>query len=344
MTVEDLLCATLVSSANDAACALAYDVSGGDIAAFVEEMNRRAAALGAADTHFTSPAGVYSAQSHTTARDAARIAGAFYNYGRLLEISSLPYYQLGNTMHTKNYLLSEALMKGCTLAGAKGIAAGQAKADGQYCLITAAEAEALTYIFVVMDAAGENRYNDGTRDFPAENAYNDVKKLFPWATSAFGYSMLLSAEDVVGELPVRLSADADFVTVVPAEPIDRRRGAAAALKHDAKRDGNDRLASFFAVEAEHAHAVAALVGDNQPLAADGEVARPAAPAGKAAQQNRPVRGRLADGDDVVAPQGDEQQSAVLRQTDGARVALARAGERGRAQRGETAVRVVEFGD
>ena len=31
-------------------------------------------------------------------------------------------------MHTKNYLLSEALMKGCTLAGAKGIAAGQAKA------------------------------------------------------------------------------------------------------------------------------------------------------------------------------------------------------------------------
>ena len=40
MTVEDLLCATLVSSANDAACALAYDVSGGDIAAFVEEMNR----------------------------------------------------------------------------------------------------------------------------------------------------------------------------------------------------------------------------------------------------------------------------------------------------------------
>lgn len=123
-------------------------------------------------------------------------------------------------MHTKNYLLSEALMKGCTLAGAKGIAAGQAKADGQYCLITAAEAEALTYIFVVMDAAGENRYNDGTRDFPAENAYNDVKKLFPWATSAFGYSMLLSAEDVVGELPVRLSADADFVTVVPAEPIE----------------------------------------------------------------------------------------------------------------------------
>ena len=220
MTVEDLLCATLVSSANDAACALAYDISGGDMAAFVEEMNRRAEAIGASDTHFTSPAGVYSDRSHTTARDAARIAGAFYNYNRLLEISSLPYYQLGNTMHTKKYLLSEALMKGCTLAGVKGIAAGQAKADGEYCLITAAESEALTYIFVVMDAAGENRYNDGTRDFPAENAYNDVKKLLPWATSAFGYSMLLSTEEVVGELPVRLSADADFVTVVPSEPIE----------------------------------------------------------------------------------------------------------------------------
>lgn len=254
MTVEDLLCATLVSSANDAACALAYDVSGGDIAAFVEEMNRRAAALGAADTHFTSPAGVYSAQSHTTARDAARIAGAFYNYGRLLEISSLPYYQLGNTMHTKNYLLSEALMKGCTLAGAKGIAAGQAKADGQYCLITGAEAEALTYIFVVMDAAGENRYNDGTRDFPAENAYNDVKKLFPWATSAFGYSMLLSAEDVVGELPVRLSADADFVTVVPAEPIE------VLLPKSTDLSGVERRIEYTATELEAPVAKGTVVG------------------------------------------------------------------------------------
>ena len=241
MTVEDLLCATLVSSANDAACALAYDVSGGDIAAFVEEMNRRAAALGAADTHFTSPAGVYSAQSHTTARDAARIAGAFYNYGRLLEISSLPYYQLGNTMHTKNYLLSEALMKGCTLAGAKGIAAGQAKADGQYCLITAAEAEALTYIFVVMDAAGENRYND-------------VKKLFPWATSAFGYSMLLSAEDVVGELPVRLSADADFVTVVPAEPIE------VLLPKSTDLSGVERRIEYTATELEATVAKGTVVG------------------------------------------------------------------------------------
>lgn len=72
MTVEDLLCATLVSSANDAACALAYDVSGGDIAAFVEEMNRRAAALGAADTHFTSPAGVYSAPVATFDRTGRR--------------------------------------------------------------------------------------------------------------------------------------------------------------------------------------------------------------------------------------------------------------------------------
>ncbi|MFR5863791.1 MAG: hypothetical protein ACLUFV_00455 [Acutalibacteraceae bacterium] len=157
-------------------------------------------------------------------------------------------------MHTKNYLLSEALMKGCTLAGAKGIAAGQAKADGQYCLITAAEAEALTYIFVVMDAAGENRYNDGTRDFPAENAYNDVKKLFPWATSAFGYSMLLSAEDVVGELPVRLSADADFVTVVPAEPIE------VLLPKSTDLSGVERRIEYTATELEAPVAKGTVVG------------------------------------------------------------------------------------
>lgn len=238
MTVEDLLCATLVSSANDAACALAYDISGGDMAAFVEEMNRRAEAIGASDTHFTSPAGVYSDRSHTTARDAARIAGAFYNYNRLLEISSLPYYQLGNTMHTKNYLLSEALMKGCTLAGVKGIAAGQAKADGEYCLITAAESEALTYIFVVMDAAGENRYNDGTRDFPAENAYNDVKKAAP-----VGNERLRLFDAALDRRGCRRAAGA---------PVGRRglchrrsvgadRGAAAQIDRPDRRRTPDRI-------------------------------------------------------------------------------------------------------
>lgn len=220
MSVEDLLRATLVSAANDACNALAYDCSGGDMASFVEEMNRRAKELGATDTNFTDPSGVASSASYTTAADAALIASAFYGYNRLLEISSLPYYQLGNTMHTKNYLLSESLMKGYKLSGVKGMIAGQARQDGGYCLITSAEADGLTYIFVVMDAAGENRYPDGTRDFPQENAYADVHKLYPWATTAFGYAQLLSEGELLAQIPVTLSAEIDYMSVVPARSVE----------------------------------------------------------------------------------------------------------------------------
>ena len=123
-------------------------------------------------------------------------------------------------MHTKNYLLSESLMKGYKLSGVKGMIAGQARQDGGYCLITSAEADGLTYIFVVMDAAGENRYPDGTRDFPQENAYADVHKLYPWATTAFGYAQLLSEGELLAQIPVTLSAEIDYMSVVPARSVE----------------------------------------------------------------------------------------------------------------------------
>jgi D-alanyl-D-alanine carboxypeptidase (penicillin-binding protein 5/6) len=56
-TVEDLLYALLLGSANDAADALAIHVDG-SVEAFVERMNRRAGTLGMIDTRFYSPSGL----------------------------------------------------------------------------------------------------------------------------------------------------------------------------------------------------------------------------------------------------------------------------------------------
>jgi D-alanyl-D-alanine carboxypeptidase len=53
MTVRDLLRAALLPSANDAAAAIAVGTMG-STQAFVAEMNRRAAALGLRDTHYTT--------------------------------------------------------------------------------------------------------------------------------------------------------------------------------------------------------------------------------------------------------------------------------------------------
>ena len=69
-TVDELLYALLLRSANSAAVALAEACSG-SVEAFVQEMNRKAADLGMADTHFTNPHGLDDDAHYSTAADMA---------------------------------------------------------------------------------------------------------------------------------------------------------------------------------------------------------------------------------------------------------------------------------
>ena len=73
ITVEDLLYALMLQSANDAAAAIAIAVSG-SIEAFAELMNAKAAELGLCDTHFENPHGLDGEAHYTTAYELAKIA------------------------------------------------------------------------------------------------------------------------------------------------------------------------------------------------------------------------------------------------------------------------------
>jgi D-alanyl-D-alanine carboxypeptidase (penicillin-binding protein 5/6) len=70
LTVAELLRATLVPSANDAADALALHVGRGSIPRFVGLMNAKARELGLADTTFTNPHGLDEPGHVSSARDA----------------------------------------------------------------------------------------------------------------------------------------------------------------------------------------------------------------------------------------------------------------------------------
>jgi serine-type D-Ala-D-Ala carboxypeptidase (penicillin-binding protein 5/6) len=72
VSVSDLLYALLLGSANDAAVTLADGVSG-SVPRFVREMNRTAAALGLADTHYENPIGLDSARNYSSAGDLASL-------------------------------------------------------------------------------------------------------------------------------------------------------------------------------------------------------------------------------------------------------------------------------
>src|SRR5208283_563738 len=69
-TRRQLLYGMLLKSANDVAMALARD-NAGSVEAFAEKMNRRAAELGATNSHFANPNGLHDPSHYTTAHDLA---------------------------------------------------------------------------------------------------------------------------------------------------------------------------------------------------------------------------------------------------------------------------------
>ncbi len=73
ITVETLLYALMLQSANDAAAALAYEIAG-SIDAFADMMNERADTLGLTATHFENPHGLDGETHYTTAYELALIA------------------------------------------------------------------------------------------------------------------------------------------------------------------------------------------------------------------------------------------------------------------------------
>ncbi len=141
-TVDELMYALMVQSANDAAIALAKHV-GGSRDAFVARMNARAASLGMSRTRFTSPHGLPPSKKTgdepdlTTARDLAKVSVELMKYPDTLRYTSAKTYRFrpvtgdpkadapGTYNHLKNHnrLLGEfagcdGMKTGWTNAGA----------------------------------------------------------------------------------------------------------------------------------------------------------------------------------------------------------------------------------
>ena len=94
MTVDDLLMALMVKSANDAAIALGVN-SAGSLDAFVARMNARAAELGMSNTRYYNPNGLPPKKKYgtkafnvTTCRDQLKLARRILTMPRILRYTS----------------------------------------------------------------------------------------------------------------------------------------------------------------------------------------------------------------------------------------------------------------
>ncbi|MEW6067067.1 MAG: D-alanyl-D-alanine carboxypeptidase family protein [Nitrospirota bacterium] len=105
VTVETLLYAALLESANDAAIALAEAVAGSE-KEFVELMNKKAVSIGAKNTRFANPHGLSKRGQYTTAYDLARIMNYALTYPVLREIMRTRSTEIftigGNALFLKN--------------------------------------------------------------------------------------------------------------------------------------------------------------------------------------------------------------------------------------------------
>lgn len=154
----DLLTATLVSSANDACHALAE--TGGiapSSAAFVRQMNQRAAALGLKATHFRNPCGFDAPGQVSTARELAVIARAALRFPEFVRIVALQRVEI------RAYAGQRFLTKSSTnpllgnYAPAMGVKTGYTTLAGP-CLIALGRRDDTEVLLVMLNAS--NRWWD----------------------------------------------------------------------------------------------------------------------------------------------------------------------------------------
>jgi len=146
MSVNDLLKAVAVGSANDATVALAEKVAGSE-AAFVDMMNRRAEELGLTNTHFTNSNGLDSEDHFTSARDTAIIASELLKHKLIIQYSTIWMDSLRNG---KTELVNtNRLVR--FYNGITGLKTGTTSKAGS-CLAATAERNGLALIAVVMGA------------------------------------------------------------------------------------------------------------------------------------------------------------------------------------------------
>lgn len=162
VTLEQMLCATLIQSANDAANVLAEYV-GGTQEGFADLMNARAAELGCTGSHFMNAHGLDADGHYMSARDIARITAALLDDPRFVEISgklvyTMPYTNKQpeeRTWYTKQRMLraDSAFYNRYVIAGKNGYTT---KAQHTQCTI--ARKDGMTLIAVSLGSSGNMYY------------------------------------------------------------------------------------------------------------------------------------------------------------------------------------------
>jgi len=181
---DDLLNALILASANDAAVALAEAVAG-SVERFADLMNQKARAIGARDSTFVVPHGLYYPQHLTTARDLAlitRYALRHPVFAALVRQQTFTWMRHGlppRVVVNRNRLLWR-------LPGADGVKTGWIPESGQ-CLVASATRGGWQLIAVALDSP---------------DVFADATRLLEYGFSHFRLVRVAAREAVLARRPL----------------------------------------------------------------------------------------------------------------------------------------------
>lgn len=213
ISIEDLMYAIAISSANEATNALALHLCG-SVEEFVSKMNEKATELNLQNTHFVNTHGLHDDQHYTTARDMSIIAAAAFSNEKLSTYLSTVFYEIEptnktlntRTLSTTNFLIwqnSGIYYKYCR-AGKTGTTT-----MAGYNLASIANKGDTEFLLIAM-----NVEKKGTN-----TVFTDSKDLYNWAFDNYKSAQILSETDIITEIKVELSAKGDHLVLIPDKSL-----------------------------------------------------------------------------------------------------------------------------
>ena len=189
MTVEDMLKAVCVASANDCSVALAEHLAGSE-SAFVERMNQRAAELGMEDTVFMNPTGLPAEGHVTSAYDIALMSRELIlNHPDVRRFTTI----WMDTLRNGEFGLSNTNKLIHSYEGATGLKTGST--DGAlYCLSATAERDGMELIAVILKAP------------TSAQRFAGAQALLNYGFASYGLAEIQTPGDL-SPIPVRLGAE-----------------------------------------------------------------------------------------------------------------------------------------
>ncbi|MGA8941797.1 MAG: D-alanyl-D-alanine carboxypeptidase family protein [Thermoactinomyces sp.] len=204
MTVHDLFKAMAISSANDAAVALA-EYLGGTEENFVQMMNNKAKQLGLKNTHFQNANGLPAPDHYTSAHDIAIMSRELLSYSKVTNYTGLyEDYLRKNTKKPFWLVNTNKLIR--FYPGMDGLKTGYTS-EAKYCLAATAKRGNLRFIAVVM----------GEPDIKKRN--QEVVSMLDYAFNHYTSKRIFNQGDILAEKRID-KGNPDKIRIQANQPLD----------------------------------------------------------------------------------------------------------------------------